>query len=172
MHICRLMYYNCVKFHKNSISSLVGVALTMYIPPFHESVSWIISPFKFWTATIFLHAHLQVVYYKCVKFHKNPISRLGEVALTRYMDGRTDRQTDGRTDGQSDSYIPPKLCLRGVSIYLTRKERHHINDWYICTNTLFHVPLLHNIFCSISINERVVMIRDISLLVKKVTNKL
>jgi hypothetical protein len=32
----------------------------------------IISPFKFWTATIFLHAHLQVVYYKCVKFHKNP----------------------------------------------------------------------------------------------------
>jgi hypothetical protein len=27
------------------------------------------------------------VYYKCVKFHKNPISRLGGVALTRYMDG-------------------------------------------------------------------------------------
>jgi hypothetical protein len=25
------------------------------------------------------------VYYKCVKFHKNPISRLGGVALTRYM---------------------------------------------------------------------------------------
>jgi hypothetical protein len=45
--------------------------------------------FKFWTATIFLHAHLQVVYYKCVKFHKNPISGLGGVALTRYMDGRT-----------------------------------------------------------------------------------
>jgi hypothetical protein len=34
---------------------------------------------------IFLHAHLQVVYYKCVKFHKNPISHLGGVALTRYM---------------------------------------------------------------------------------------
>jgi hypothetical protein len=33
-------------------------------------------------ATIFLHAYLQVVYYKCVKFHKNPISRLGGVALT------------------------------------------------------------------------------------------
>jgi hypothetical protein len=31
------------------------------------------------------------VYYKCVKFHKNPISGLGGVALTRYMDGRTDR---------------------------------------------------------------------------------
>jgi hypothetical protein len=52
--------------------------------PFRESISWIISPFKFWTATIFLRAHLQVVYYKCVKFHKNPISHLG-FALTRYM---------------------------------------------------------------------------------------
>jgi hypothetical protein len=31
------------------------------------------------------------VYYKCVKFHKNPISGLGGVALTRYMDGWTDR---------------------------------------------------------------------------------
>jgi hypothetical protein len=81
----QVVYYNCVKFHKNSISSLVGVALTMYMPPpFRESISWIISPFKFWTANIFLHAHLQVVYYKCVNFHKNPISRLGGVALTRY----------------------------------------------------------------------------------------
>ena len=44
-----------------------------------------ISPSKFWTAIIFLHAHLQVVYYNCVKFHKNPISCLGGVALTRYM---------------------------------------------------------------------------------------
>ena len=87
------MYYNCVKFHKNAIRSLVGVAFTRYKvhtpPPFRESISWIITPFKFWTASIFLHAHLQVVYYKCVKFHKNPISRLGGVALTRYMDGRT-----------------------------------------------------------------------------------
>jgi hypothetical protein len=42
-----------------------------------------------WRENIFLHAHLQVVYYKCVKFHKIPISGLGGVALTRYMDGRT-----------------------------------------------------------------------------------
>jgi hypothetical protein len=42
---------------------------------------WPISP----TATIFLHAHLQVVHYNCVKFHKNPISCLGGVVLTRYM---------------------------------------------------------------------------------------
>ena len=57
---------------------------------------------------------MQVVYYKCVKFHKNPISRLGGVALTRYM--------DERTDGQGDSYIPPKLCLGGG--IMIRKKRH------------------------------------------------
>jgi hypothetical protein len=89
----QVVYYNCVKFHKNSISRLGGVALTRYMPPppFRESISWIISPFKFWTATTFLHAHLQVVHYNWVKLHKTPISRLGGVALTRYMDGRTDR---------------------------------------------------------------------------------
>ena len=48
-----------------------------------QSISLIISPSKFWTATIFLHAHLQVMHYNCVKFHKNPISCLGQVALTR-----------------------------------------------------------------------------------------
>jgi hypothetical protein len=35
--------------------------------------------------TVFLHAHLQVVYYNCVKFHGNSISSLVGVALTRYM---------------------------------------------------------------------------------------
>jgi hypothetical protein len=40
-------------------------------------------------ATVFLHAHLQVVYYNCVKFHKNSISSLVGVALTRYnLEGR------------------------------------------------------------------------------------
>ena len=83
----QVVYYNCVKFHKNSISSLVEVAskscaYKVHAPPFRESIIWIISPFKFWTATIFLHAHLQAVYYNCVKFHLNPMSRLGGVALT------------------------------------------------------------------------------------------
>ena len=40
------------------------------------------SPSKFLTGTIFLHAHLQAVYYNCVKFLLNPMSRLGGVALT------------------------------------------------------------------------------------------
>ena len=31
---------------------------------------------------VVLHAHLQIVYYNCVKFHLNPMSRLGGVALT------------------------------------------------------------------------------------------
>ena len=47
---------------------------------------------KFLTGTIFLHAHLQAVYYNCVKFHLNPMSRLGG-----RTDGRTDRPTDGWT---------------------------------------------------------------------------
>jgi hypothetical protein len=66
-----------------------------------------ISPFKFWTATIFLHAHLQVVYYKCVKFHKNPISGIGGVALTRYMDGRMDRVIP---------IYPPNFVCGGINI--------------------------------------------------------
>jgi hypothetical protein len=110
----QVVYYNCVKFHKNPISRLGGVALTRYIPPFRESISWIISPFKFWTATIFLHAHLQVVYYKCAKFDKNPISRLRGVALTRYM--------DGRTDGQNESYIPPNFACGGYNKQLFHPE--------------------------------------------------
>jgi hypothetical protein len=49
------------------------------------------------------------VYYKCVKFHKNAISRLGGVALTRYMD----RWTNGQMDEQGDSYIPPQTLFAG-----------------------------------------------------------
>jgi hypothetical protein len=96
-------------------------AYKVHDPPICESLIWIISPFKFWTATIFLHAHLQVVYYKCIKFHKNPISGLGGVALTRYMDGRTDRRTDvtdGRTDGRTGwfLYTPQTLFAGGIMI--------------------------------------------------------
>jgi hypothetical protein len=36
--IIQLILSNCVKFHKNSISSLVGVALTRYMPPFFVKV--------------------------------------------------------------------------------------------------------------------------------------
>jgi hypothetical protein len=46
------------------------------------------------------------VYYKCVKFHKTPISGLGGVALTRYMDGLT----DGRTDRMIPIYPPNFVC--------------------------------------------------------------
>jgi hypothetical protein len=49
--------------------------------------------------------------------YKNPISGLGGVALTRYMDGRK----DGWTDGQGDSYIPPKLCWEIIQLILSRK---------------------------------------------------
>ena len=39
------------------------------------------SPSKCFTGTIFLHAHLQAVYYNCAKFHLNPMSRLRGVVL-------------------------------------------------------------------------------------------
>jgi hypothetical protein len=81
-------YRCCLKFRRGDNSTYTftkrGVVyLVSTTPPkrligplsFRESTSWIISPSKFWTATIFLHAHLQVVYYNCVKFHKNSISR-------------------------------------------------------------------------------------------------
>jgi hypothetical protein len=61
-----------------------------------------------------LHAHLQVVYYKCAKIHKNPISGLGGDVLTRYMDGRTDRQ--------GDSYIPPNFACGGYNKQLFHPE--------------------------------------------------
>ena len=46
------------------------------------------------------------MYYKCVKFHKNPISQLGGVAFTRYMD----EWTDGRTDRVIPIYPPNFVC--------------------------------------------------------------
>jgi hypothetical protein len=49
---------------------------------FNSGIVMLTSPSKFFTGTIFLHAHLQVVYYNCVKFHLNPMRRLGGVALT------------------------------------------------------------------------------------------
>jgi hypothetical protein len=39
---------------------------------FHSGIVTLTSPSKFLTGTIFLHAHLQAVYYNCVKFHLNP----------------------------------------------------------------------------------------------------
>jgi hypothetical protein len=49
---------------------------------------------------------LQVVYYKYAKFHKNPISALGGVALTRCMYERT----DGRTDRVNPIYPQNFVC--------------------------------------------------------------
>ena len=99
--------------------------------PFRESISWIISPFKFWTATIFLHAHLQVVYYKCVKFHKNPISCLGGVVLTRYMDRWTDRVIPIYPPP------PPNFVCRGyknliffIDLKETHKDEHFANKMH------------------------------------------
>ena len=129
----QVVYYNCVKFHKNSIS-LVGVALTRYMPPppFRESISWIISPFKFWTATIFLHALLPVVYYKCVKFHKNPNKPFSRSCAYK---------VHGRTDGQGDSYIPPPNFVCGGYTYephKTNESKHEPNIVFTCESYQHH----------------------------------
>jgi hypothetical protein len=77
LQMCMKEYRCCLKFRRRDNSTYTftkrGVVyLQGACPPsFRKSTSWIISPSKFWTATIFLHAHLQVVYYNCVKFHKN-----------------------------------------------------------------------------------------------------
>ena len=75
----------CKVSQKSNKPSRRSCAYKVHNPPFHESISWIISPSKFQTAMVFLHAHLQVVYYNCVKFHKNSISSLVGVVLTRYI---------------------------------------------------------------------------------------
>jgi hypothetical protein len=52
----------------------------------------------------------------CILTHKNPISRLGGVTLTRYIDGRIDGHT---TDGRTDRVIPmhpQTLCAGGIHI--------------------------------------------------------
>jgi hypothetical protein len=95
------VYYNCVKFHKNSISSLVGVALTLeFVKLYTVVVHYLQMCMKEYACcpkfkrgdnstytltkrrgmylvsatptkqSISLHAHLQVVHYNCVKFHK------------------------------------------------------------------------------------------------------
>ena len=43
-----------------------------------------------------------MISYLHTKFHDNWISSFRGVAMTRFLDGRTDRQTDGRTDGHTD----------------------------------------------------------------------
>jgi hypothetical protein len=120
-------------------------------PPFRESLSWIISPFRFRTATIFLHAHLQVVYYKCAKCHKNPISGLGGVALT--MDGRTDGWTDGRAgwflytpQALFVGVIITALCVGDLLSYLFIKlmQIHFIFSGNVRILSIYSSQSLHN----------------------------
>jgi hypothetical protein len=101
-------------------------------PPFRESISWIISPFKFWTATIFLHALLPVVYYKCVKFHKNPNKPFSRSCAYK---------VHGRTDGQGDSYIPPPNFVCGGYTYephKTNESKHEPNIVFTCESYQHH----------------------------------
>jgi hypothetical protein len=52
-----------------------------------------------------------------IKFHQNPLNSLGEVVLTRYMNGQTDR----KADGHGDSYIPSNCVCGGYKYKYTYK---------------------------------------------------
>ena len=49
--------------------------------------------------------------YLHTKFHDNWISSFRGVVMTRFWDGRTDRQTDERTDGRSDCTPRPAFAF-------------------------------------------------------------
>ena len=49
--------------------------------------------------------------YLHTKFHDNWISSFRGVAVTRLLDGWTDRQTDGRADGRSDCTPRPAFAF-------------------------------------------------------------
>ena len=85
-------------------------------------------------------SNLQVMYYKCVKFHKNPISGLGGVALTRYMDGRTYGRTDGRTDRVIPIY-PPNFVCGGYNYAIIDYTLLQSASIVIFRNGIFHWPV-------------------------------
>jgi hypothetical protein len=91
------VYYNCVKFHKNAISSLVTTYwifmklytfvvhyLQMSMKEYGCCTSFKRGDNSTYTFTKRGEGGMYLVSATCVKFHKTPISHLGGVALTRY----------------------------------------------------------------------------------------
>ena len=78
--------------------------------------------------------------YLHTKFHDNWICSFRGVAMTRFWDGRTDRQTDTRTDGRSDCTPRPAFAFgdagKNKSVYTCYKEKK---------TPLQMIPLLLNI---------------------------
>ena len=62
-----------------------------------------------------------------IKFHQNPLNSLGEVVLTRYMNG----QKDGRTDMVISIY-PQTLFVGGINIntHISRYENSE-SKWFL-----------------------------------------
>jgi hypothetical protein len=77
-----------------------------------------------------------VVCYKCVKFHKNPLSGVGGVALTRYMDERTDRAIP--------IYPPNFVCGGGGIINLCQSRKICVygnRSFVLSTGKVQYTPL-------------------------------
>ena len=65
------------------------------------------------------------MYYNCVKFHTNPISRLGGVALTRYMDGRANKVIPIYPQALLAGSI---LSYRGKNMNITERQLQICHD--------------------------------------------
>jgi hypothetical protein len=98
---------------------------------FHSGIVMLTSPSKFLTGTIFLHAHLQTVYYNCAKFHLNPISRIGGVALTS-PSLHTERNSEYKLNSHSpfqilDSNHIPSCTSAGSVLQLFKVSQNPIS---------------------------------------------
>jgi uncharacterized RmlC-like cupin family protein len=77
------------------------------------------------------------VYYNCLKFHKNSISSLVGVALTRYMDGRTGRFL----------YIPPNFVCGGYNNKIATKTVVIIQSYLDGSQNSNNKHNIYNVSC-------------------------
>jgi hypothetical protein len=88
---------------------------------FHSGIVMLTSPSKCFTGTIFLHAHLQAVYYNCAKFHLNPMSRLRGVVL-KSPSLHTERISEYKLN-----YPPPPTKFWTATTFLHALQVVHYN---------------------------------------------
>ena len=117
---CNTMMLICVKFHKNSISSLVGVALTRYMPSFF---SW---KYKL------NHLPFQIL----DSDHISSCTSAGSVLQLCKVSQKSNKpfrrscayKVHGRTDRVIPIY-PRKLCLRGGIIIGLLFHEQLLDKW-------------------------------------------
>jgi hypothetical protein len=71
------------------------------------------------------------VYYKCVKLHKNPISHLGGVALTRYMDGQGILTHICYNFFLYIDQHPGNNCVLFIKLFTISSKNVYIRPWFL-----------------------------------------